>query len=351
MTSSPRRPRRGPVSRLWAVVVIALVLGLSLIPPSSPPSSASGPVTSSPIGDAAGPTDATWSIPPQTRAPSSTAADPSTIRVASIPALLNALANDRYTTIVVVDGTYQVRPSNESASTSLWIGDRFAARKQPVTVLAETIGGVTFAGDGGRSYGGLSFEDGAHDQTWDGFRFAEMVADRSGIIEIGGYTARRAPSRITLRNITIDRTCRGSARTRSSSALDHAIYIAQALDPGPHDLLFEDIAVDGRGGLASAFQFFHSEPGAPNASKVVIRRLHVRGTQQAIILWDPTLRNVRFEDVDISGALLYAVRYETVGSKGIVLSHVTSTGSGTQGFYSTEGNAPDGVTVVDSTFE
>ena len=46
---------------------------------------------------------------------------------------------------------------------------RFADRTNPVTVRAETSGGVIFDGGGAACFGGISFEDGAHDQTWDGF--------------------------------------------------------------------------------------------------------------------------------------------------------------------------------------
>lgn len=266
------------------------------------------------------------------------------VGVASIEALLDVLADDSVDEIVVANGIYHVSPSNAVAPDSLWIGPRFAARTRPVLVRAETIGGVTFDGGGGHGYGGLSFEDGAHDQTWDGFNFANMDAGLSGIVEIGGYTPRRAPNNITLRNISITRSCTGSATTRSSPAQEHAFYIANALEPGPYNLLFEDIVVDGRGGLASAFHLFHSAEGAPNATNVTVRRLRVTGTQQAIMLWDSTLRDVVFDDVTITGAMTYAIRYESSGSSGIVLSNITSTGSGYAGFYSSEGARPTGLT-------
>ena len=60
-----------------------------------------------------------------------------------------------------------------------------------------------------------------------------MRADYTGIIEVGSYTSRRAPHHITLRNITIEASCTGSATTASGNTLDHAFYIGQALDPGP----------------------------------------------------------------------------------------------------------------------
>ena len=77
-----------------------------------------------------------------------------------------------------------------------------------------------------------------------------MRADYTGIIEVGSYTSRRAPHHITLRNITIEASCTGRATTASGNTLDHAFYIGQALDPGPHDLTFEDITVRGEGNLA-----------------------------------------------------------------------------------------------------
>jgi hypothetical protein len=145
---------------------------------------------------------------------------------------------------------------------------------------------VTFDGSGGGDgYGGLSFEDGAHDQTWDGFTFANMRASKSGIRRDRGLHGPAGAASHHARNITIARSCTGAARSASSPSFEHAFYIANARDPGPHDLLFEDITVDGRGGLASAFHFFHSANGAPNASDLVVRGLRATGTQQGIILW------------------------------------------------------------------
>ena len=281
--------------------------------------------------------------------PSSGPASPRTITVRSIPALLEAVADNEIDHVVVANGTYHVSESSRLAPDSLWIGGRFAARTRPITVRAETIGGVTFDGTGGGSgYGGLSFEDGAHDQTWIGFTFANMAADRSGIIGIAGYTIRRAPHHITLRSIRILGSCTGVATAHGSPALDHGVYIANALDPGPHDIQFDHVSIDGRGGLASAFHFFHSAPGAPNASRVTVHDLTVTGTQQAIMLWDPTLHDILFESGVIDGALNYAIRYETVGSSGIIIRDVTSSGSGFAGFYSSLGTAPAGISFSGS---
>ena len=74
--------------------------------------------------------------------------------------------------IVVANGTYHISQPATEQSDSLWIGSRFAGRTRPITVRAATIGGVTFDGGGATYFGGISFKDGAHDQTWDGFNFA-----------------------------------------------------------------------------------------------------------------------------------------------------------------------------------
>ena len=58
--------------------------------------------------------------------------------------------------------------------------------------------------------------------------------------------------------------------------------------------------------------------------RIAVRGLRVTGTQQGLILWGPTLHDITFDNVVITGALTYGVRYETVGSTDILLSNVTS---------------------------
>jgi hypothetical protein len=122
---------------------------------------------------------------PPTPTPPPVPTAPSSIRVTSIPALLTALADDAVTEIVVADGTYRVSPASAQRSDSLWIGAKYATRTRSVLVRAETTGGVTFEGGGADGFGGLSFQDGAHDQTWQGFTFANGVATSSGVIMFG----------------------------------------------------------------------------------------------------------------------------------------------------------------------
>jgi hypothetical protein len=274
------------------------------------------------------------------------------VRVTAIPALLTTLADNTVDEIVVANGTYHVSPSGQKAPDSLWIGgDAFAARTRPITVRAETVGGVTLDGSGTTgAYGGLSFEDGAHDQTWDGFRFTNMTADYTGIIEIGGYTPRRAPYGITLRNMTVTGSCTGRATTADGQTWDHAVYLAHALGVGPHDLLIDNLSVDGSGDLASAIHVYHGDATAPGSWNVTIRGLHVTGTQSAVILAVDGLHDMTIDGADIDGAKAYGVLFESTNATSIVLKNMTTTNSGYGGFRSSMGTNPPGVTLTDNSF-
>ena len=169
------------------------------------------------------------------------------------------------------------------------------------------------------------------------------------MVTFGGYVG-GWPRRTTSRCAT-SRSCAsitGSATTASAPTTDHAIYVRQAAG-GPHDLLFEDITVDGRGGLASAVHLYGSDAGNPNAWNVTVRRLTVTGTQQAIILWNSTLHDIVIDGATITGALASAVRYEQPGTA-ITLANISSTGSGEAGFQSSYGSNPPGVTFIGNSF-
>ena len=257
------------------------------------------------------------------------------VRVTSIPALLTALADDTVTEIVVANGTYHVDGAASRQASSLWIGEEFAGRTRPILVRAETTGGVTFDG-GGRYLGGISFQEGAHHQTWQGFVFAHGSPKESGVIMFGGNAGSPGAHHITLRDITVDKSVT-DVRT-----MGYAVYFSYAVG-GPHDILIEDFTVDNSlGGLEAALHFYHSDAANRNAWNVTVRRMHVTGTQQAIMLWDKTLQDIVIEDSTITGAESYAVRYEMGDT--VMLRRVTSTGSGESGFYSSRGPRPPGVT-------
>jgi hypothetical protein len=186
----------------------------------------------------------------------------------------------------------------------------------------------------------LAFEDGAHDQTWQGFTFAHGDPTNSGVIIFGGWAGKAAPHHITLRDITITKTVTSS--DGFGVTLDHGIYFEMALG-GTHDILIDGYTVDGAGGLDSAIHFYHSAPGNPNAWNVTVRNMKVTGTETTIILWESSVKNVLIEDSTIAGATRFAVRYEIAGTN-IVLRRVISTGSGDVGLYTPLGANPPGIT-------
>ena len=329
MTSASRVPI-GPALAGIAIVVVAVAILGSAISTSS----VFAPPTPVP------------SLPP--RPPDPTPAAGATVRVASIPELLSALADDANAEIVVADGTYRVSAAGLQKPDSLWIGAAFAGRTRPVTVRAETVGGVTIDGGGAPYFGGISFDEGAHDQTWDGFVFANGTPTETGVVTFGGYAGMPAAHHITLRNLRFLGSLTGSSTNSSAPATDHAIYVSKAAG-GPHDLVFDDITVDGSGGLASAIQFYSHDDGSPNAWNVWVRRLTVTGTQQGIIIWDQTLHDIVVDTATITGASLYGVRYEDPGAN-IFLANVTTTGSGVRGFHSSHGDRPPGLAFIDDSF-
>ena len=283
--------------------------------------------------------------PPPTSTPTPPPTPGASVRVTTIPALLNALNDNAVTDIVVANGTYRVSPSNSQRSNSLWIGARFADRTNPVTVRAETRGGVTFDGGGAAYFGGISFNAGAHHQTWDGFKWvnghpANGATGGTGVVVFGGYSGLAAPHHITIRNSLV-RPIQGSNITNG-----HIVYFSYAVG-GAHDITLDNFTVDDPNGwAASAFHFYHSDATNKNAWNVTIRNSRVTGTQQAFMVWDPTIHDLLVEDTTISGAKRIAVRYEQ-GSP-ITLRRVTSSGSGDWGFYSSKGSNPPGVSFIDS---
>jgi hypothetical protein len=277
--------------------------------------------------------------------PTATSTQRAAIRtVSTIPDVLTVLADNSVDEIVIRNGTYHLSEASPARSDSLWINSRFASRTRPVLVRAETTGRVTFDGGGATDWSGLAFNGGAHDQTWQGFRFANAEPIDTGVIVFGGsgsVSLGAAPHHITLRDIFID----GSIVSTGSGSTDHAVYFSQAVG-GPHDILIDGLTVDGSGNLDSALHFYHSTPEEPNAWNVTVRHMRVTGTAQAVILWDPTIRNIVIEDSTITNATRYAVRYELGGM--VTLRRVASTGSGEAGFYSSLGANPPGVTLSDS---
>ncbi len=295
------------------------------------------------------------SVPTQspTPTPTPTTTSRKVVNVSSIAALKTNLADNTVDEIVVTNGTYTVSTANSQKANSLFIGSAYAGRTRPILVRAQTTGGVTFDGGGTTYFGGITFDEGVHHQTWDGFRFANGEATSTGVIDIGNRnidSAAAGAHHITLRNITLTNTLHGYAYDPTkSNANDHGIYISEAIG-GVHDILFDGLTF-----VAAPTNPLHSvlhlynhgyDNGTTGSYNITFRNANITGSRQAIILWDRFSSNILIEDTTITGATNFAVRYEK-GSP-VTLRRVTSTGSGVQGFYSSLGPNPPGVTFIDT---
>ena len=284
--------------------------------------------------------------PTPTPAPTPNPSTGTSVRVTSIPALLTALDDNSVTDIVVANGTYRISTAASQRSDSLWIGSRFSDRTNPVTVRAETSGGVIFDGGGASMFGGITFVDGAHHQTWDGFVWLNgtpagtVQGTGTGIVVFGGYQGKVAPHHITLRNCTLK-------PNRGAYTGGHGVYFSWAASPGPHDILIDGLTVDDPDGFmtSGAGHFYHSDASNPNAYNVTIRNARVTGTRQGFLIWDQTVHDLVIEDSTITSAKETGVSYEY--GRAITLRRVTSTGSGVAGFYSSKGSNPAEVTFID----
>ncbi len=259
--------------------------------------------------------------------------------VTSVEALLDALHDDSLDVITIADGTYRVAAAGLQKPTSLWIGSAYAGRTRPILVRAATPGGVTFDGQGADHFGWISFEGGAHDQTWEGFTPANGTATQTGVVTFGGANGavdQPAAHHITMRGITLPASLRGT--TGGSGATDHGVYVSQAAG-GVHDIVLEDFDVDGSpaDGLHSALHFNHESAAMPNGRLITAYNWRVKGTNQALILWKVLLADILVEHVRIADARSTAVRYEALAGSSVTLRDVISTGSPDGGLVSTTG--------------
>ena len=235
------------------------------------------------------PRPTTAPTPRPTTAPTATPDSPSgSVRVTSIKALLTALADNTVTEIVVANGTYVVPDAASHQSTGLWIDQRFAGRTNPVLVRSETIGGVTFSGGGATGWSALDFRDGVHDQTWQGFRFANGEPTQTGVIVFGqngsGRPGRAVPHHPPRHHV------RGVGHVRQHHMWRGPRGLLQrGEDARRARHLIDGLTVNASSsGLDSALHFYTQQlAGAPGVYNVTVAQHDVTGTNQAVILWDP----------------------------------------------------------------
>ncbi len=272
---------------------------------------------------------------------------PESLVVTSIPDMLTALEDD-VPRIMLRDGIYPIDPAGARAASSLYFGERFAHRMVPAVIVPETPGKVLLDGRGAAYFGAYAFDQGVHDLTiGPGFTIDNGTATSTGVVVFG--SANKASLAAGAHHIALLDTRLGAGLhgypfdPAKSNANDHGVYFTDSLG-GCHDIVIDGLThlAGTASPLHSAIHFYSHEYGVAGAIgpwNVQLRNVHVRGTRQTLILWDPTMRNVEVADTDIADALDVAVRYE--GGQ-VALRRVVSTGSPNgRGFYTSRAATPD----------
>lgn len=247
------------------------------------------------------------------------------VNVSNITDLRKNLADNTVDEIICEDGRYIA--STGTGTGSFWIGSSvsggtaFAERTRPIIVRARNKHKAIIEN------GYLSFEDGAHDQIWDGFRHSNIEVRSNGVINFGGYSARKAPYNITIRNVWIDNTCKALSPTGNQ---DHAIYPAHGINDGPHDIIVEDFLIDGEN-LNGAIHSWHPEVGQEGFQprNLTFRRGIINKPWWGIVAGHlKPVVGYLFEDIQINGARNCAVGwYELNQVQSVHFRRVVSTNS------------------------
>ena len=256
------------------------------------------------------------------------------VKVATVPALLATLADDTVDEIVMEDGRYEIAAASLKAPTSLWISKRYAARTRPVLVRAETIGEVTFDAKQERYWGGITFNDGAHDQTWRGFRWVNGEATGTGVVTIGAYQNLAPVHRIRMEDCFI-----GEFWGSDTENHGHGVYVSHAMG-GPHtNLVFDRVNVTDIGNhIGGGFHIYHdsydgevaSLPGYYNVEGLIVRNSVYTGCRVGVYVWAHTGQDMLFEDIRVINARYAGYRYER--GEGVTFRRCTSVGSAVAGF-------------------
>lgn len=243
------------------------------------------------------------------------------VRVTSVAALLNALKDNTLDEIVIANGNYP--------NSYLYVGKDIAARTRPIVVRPDTPYGAVFGGNNV-----LRFAEGAHDQEWRTLAFDNCSVTDTGVVVFGATGLGNGPHHIKLAGLQMRQGIVGATAQNS-----HLVYFSS---DNPHDITIEDYTATVGATIRSALQWYHDEGGG-NVSNLVVRRMAVQGTQNAILAYSGTIHDVLIEDSTIRGATTSALNMARCGAN-VVLRRITSTASG--GTYFPNGQ-PAGLTMTD----
>ena len=277
-----------------------------------------------------------------------------TVNVSSIAALKTAAADNSVDVIVLADGTYSIANATSELTTSLFFGSAFASRTRALIIQAQTTGGVTFDG-GSASMCGLYVGQGAHDITFDGFKFANIRPVSTGVVTISQHGTVEAPVyNLTFKNITILGTCLGTVTTTlPGEFLDHGFYLSSAAKPGPHDITIQDCTViapaDNTRYLHSVLTIYGDENAVETTPyNVTVTRLTGTG-KDGFLIWGANIHDCTFTSCTFTSCRVFGARQQYANLNMRYIS-CTSTGSGTQGFYNGNTATPDSAAPTGTTF-
>jgi hypothetical protein len=207
-----------------------------------------------------------------------------------------------------------------------------------VLVRAETDGGVTFD-LGGSSSPHMIFRNGAAYQEWRGFKFGNSHPSNGGVIHFGDGDG-PASHHLTLRNIEFLPSIVAGPGPNGNYQNGQGIYFSWAptATGGNHDILIDGFACNAE--LWSCIHAYHDESGSVGHDITIRNSTIGADNTMGIVLWAATIHDWLIEDVTITGANEYGVRH-AAGGTGITFRHVTTTGSGSRGFYSSLGSYPN----------
>jgi hypothetical protein len=194
---------------------------------------------------------------------------------------------------------------------------------------------VTFDGGGATYTGAIWFCEGAHHQTWEGFKFANCKPTQFGIVVFGRLNASQpsaAPHHITMNDCEVLSSCTSTFAGEG----DHAVYI-KAATGGVHDILLDGWTVNGAGGI-NTFIHIYDDSG-DGCYNVDVTNFTVTGTHKAIMVWWASAHDLLFQNGTITNATKYAISPYRVGAN-VVFDNVDSTGSGSGGNEGTVQGSP-----------
>lgn len=255
---------------------------------------------------------------------------PDSVRVTSIADMLTARRNLSYREVILANGTYQTG----------WL-DLNSVRPigGPVLIRAETDGGVTLDLQGSGSPHWL-FRNGCAYEEWRGFKVGNSHPGNNGVIQFGEGNG--TPNHhLTLRNIELLSSISAGPGPNGTYVNGQGLYFSWAGGGGNHDILVDGFRSSAA--LWSQVHVYHDEQDGPghditvrNAVWNLGRQAHA---QMGIVVWSSKIRGFLFEDITVNGANEYGVRHNSGGT--VTFRRVTTTGSGSRGFYSSLGTYPN----------